>query len=186
MIKRLRRPRVGLLAIALSIGGCSAAPHVVAPAKPAARPPALAGNALTSSAPTGAALPSTPADTAEAVKAVALQYFAAADQALRSGDTTGILRVSVPSCGCRQMARYATAIHREGRVIGASVTFTTALVLRVIPDEADVQLTAKFAPLRVIDASGRLVEHSSLETFTYIVEMRPFRGHWLVSRVDRV
>ncbi len=163
----MRRYGVTLALVAL-LAGCSAKEH-------AGTLPSLTTSPTTSSP--------TTAPTDE-VAAAARAYYAALENAGRTGDPAPLAALLAPSCDCRKQVDYirreATAGHR---------TTTTYTIEAVRPHDvtasaAAATVTYSSPESKVVDTSGRTVRTlSALSHVGYDLALRRDGGRWLVERI---
>jgi hypothetical protein len=108
------------------------------------------------------------------------------DTAMKTGDTSGLLQTTARSCACRSFIAYAQSIHKQGRVVGSDTTISHISYAGGSDPFSAVELEVDLSPFQVINPAGTVVVSGGHESATYIVEVAPLRGEWLVYSLNKV
>jgi hypothetical protein len=109
-------------------------------------------------------------------------YFAAANEAFRSGTVDELKRLTATACPCRRLARDIERVYSKGgRYEDARYDVRQVKVHDVIADSAVAEVRADVPPFKVFDGSGDVSENSkggSLHTDFSLIRKE---GEWIIA-----
>lgn len=131
-----------------------------------------------------------PVDDKAAIVALARDYYLARNQAIRTGNTASLRKLSTPNCPCKAFADRIDADWRRGRV--DSPNFYTIVDVRVpiLDNETAGRVTVLYRKNRyiVLSQSGQVLTDVPAESTTVSssVRLRRTSEGWKVSDVLRL
>lgn len=105
----------------------------------------------------------TPTPTPEAeVEAAVRAYFAVADDAAKSGETTKLVSLSLSGCPCRALVQDIQTVYAQGRADTSGFDVRSVVVKEVQANSASVEVRYIVPAYRVLDRQGRITEEVPL------------------------
>jgi hypothetical protein len=135
------------------VTGCSGGGDSSAPSKLPA-----AGTAAPSATPTPPPSPSPQAEVEAAVR----RYYDAVNMAVVSGETSSLVQLSTPTCGCRKLVDSIRDSFANGRSTGAHFSLASVMVQEVQGNTAIADVTYTVSAYQDVDRQGKVVESYDL------------------------
>jgi hypothetical protein len=177
MLRDMRRPigavlqRMALVLAVLVAAGCSDDPPEAG---------RLPGDSPSPSSSSASRTPGTPE---EQIEATMRAYFAAFNEAFKTGDVSHLTAFSVDGCPCRDSAERIERTHQSGgRYEGAAYKIESIKVHDIAGRSALAEVIATVGPYKIYNGDGEVTEDSQggrLHTDYSLVQQES--GNWVIG-----
>jgi len=156
------------LAVVVAVGGCSGStsPQTL---------PSVSG----SPAPSGS---SSPAETSASAVAFVRLVYSELNTALKTGDTSQLVRDVSPACTCYQVISYVQRVYRQNHLVGGGYTILKVEDTAISGRSASVLIQYRLSAVRVLDSTGRTLQVQPGSGPTTVALVLTWNsGRWIVS-----